>query len=737
VCSPACTFVPTFPEVKQVTGFTSLFTAKFASIGQGQSVTITFQVTYTAPCASGTGAGATIDNFAQSTPVQGATSVTTAMQPLPDCGLKVTKKLTTANPVTPWQPVEFQITYTNPFPQAVTVRTLKDVVSLSSAAYGDLPIQIAASSCQATGSVTPLPQPVPVGSNMTVKFNNPAWSGLPLLDFAPVTFGPGATLTCTIRFVPQAPTLCQGQGSPQLLNTAIFDTGVVNTSSQQKPPVSAQATADLPLCRTITVDKRAPNPQSFTPGNTVTYSVLVTNNNPNDPAAGIHLDDPMPPGFTVVSASCPTPCSATFTNSLSSGDVQATIPSIPANGSVIVTITVKAPATGGSYDNVVTASFDPGGNFFPGPGNSLSSTANVQVLTPRLSKSFHPGGQPNQGTLTFTLANVGGSPFEQGITFTDTLPSGLQIVGTPSTTCKVGAVTAAANAITFQGQMQAGEATCTVTVQVKGAGCNNRSNVSNTANIDPSGVNAMINVTECPLSLTVDKAVLGAFPGFTGTFTFIVTCATPNGLIQQPLTITWPATTATLAGLSAGDTCTVAEDPNLPALQAGHSWTGVPIVNPPGGVVVITADGKNQVSFTNQMRTCDDNAHLTITKRVEGAPAGFTGIFNFNLACWSGTTLITKQVQLTVPGAASTTINGLPSGASCTLTEVQPLPSLPAGWFWESTTYLPSSAQVVLAGTCCAEIVAVDKMKFCCGDKGPVPTTTQPAKPAARSMPRP
>ncbi len=499
-CSPACTFgTTTFPAVFQIAGFKTLFTASFASIPDGQAVTITFTVQYDPPpCATSAGMiPITNEAQAQSGQIFGFDSVTTLMQALPNCGLTVKKNLTTANPVVLGQPVEFQITYTNPFPQAVTVHTLEDVLTLTSSTYGDLPIQIQASSCQATGSVSPLPTPVAVGTTSTVKFNNPPWSGLALLNVEPVTFASGASLTCTIRFVPQQPTGCQGTGNPQLFNSAFIDTGFVNTNSGTQPPVFASASADLPLCRSISIKKTAPIPQSFTPGQIVTYTVRVTNNNPNDPVAGVHVTDPLPPGFTYVSSSC-TACSPAPT--FAGGVLQASIPTIPANGFVVVTIVVKAPPTGGSYDNSATAGFDQQGNFFAGPGTALSSTANVQVLTPRLTKAFsQPAGGPSgPATLTFTLANVPGNPLEQGITFTDTLTPGFHILGPASTTCTVGTVTIAGNAITFQGELQAGEATCTVTVPVTGAGCNDRSNVSNTNNIDPSNANAMLNVTECP-----------------------------------------------------------------------------------------------------------------------------------------------------------------------------------------------------------------------------------------------
>jgi hypothetical protein len=197
-------------------------------------------------------------------------------------------------------------------------------------------------------------------------------------------------------------------------------------------------------------------------------------------------------------------------------------------------------------------------------------------------------------------------------------------------------------------------------------------------------------------------------------FKFYVTCSTPNGLLQQQLSVTWPNTSANLPGVPAGSVCTVSEDPNLPALPTGSSWSGVPVSTPANGVIEITKDGKNQITFTNTVHTCDDRGSVKITKRLEGVPPGFTGTFNFNVICWSGTTLITKQAQITIPGSSTVTVTGIPIGSSCTVTETGPLPSLPAGWLWLAPTYQPASGHVDLEGNCCSEIVVVDRAKFCC-----------------------
>jgi hypothetical protein len=227
---------------------------------------------------------------------------------------------------------------------------------------------------------------------------------------------------------------------------------------------------------------------------------------------------------------------------------------------------------------------------------------------------------------------------------------------------------------------------------------------------------------DCLDKLTVMKSVIGAPGTFTGTFKFNVTCSTPNGLLQQQLSINWPSTSVTLTGIPAGSTCTISEDPVLPPLPTGYSWSGLPISSPASGVVVITAGGANTIFFRNTARPCEDLGRLKITKLITGAPAGFTGTFTFNVACWNGTSLITQQAQVTIPGQPSITLNGIPIGSTCTVTEINPLPTLPAGWFWQPPTYSPASGQVALIGNCCPEVVVTNHPKYCCKEwDGPVP----------------
>lgn len=93
---------------------------------------------------------------------------------------------------------------------------------------------------------------------------------------------------------------------------------------------------------------------------------------------------------------------------------------------------------------------------------------------PVLTKAFLPTTIPPGGVtvLTFTLSNGAGNPAESNVGFTDTLPSGLVVAnntvgGTCSNAAAATTATPGGNAITVTSlQVPAGEATCTVTVNV-------------------------------------------------------------------------------------------------------------------------------------------------------------------------------------------------------------------------------------------------------------------------------
>src|SRR4029077_18453359 len=101
------------------------------------------------------------------------------------------------------------------------------------------------------------------------------------------------------------------------------------------------------------------------------------------------------------------------------------------------TVTVPVTATvAGSYFNALTA-----GALQTGNGNNaapaVATLTVLPVIPPTLSKSFSPaniraGGSP---TLTITLNNPNNAIATLTATLTDTLPSGVVVAGTVSSTC--------------------------------------------------------------------------------------------------------------------------------------------------------------------------------------------------------------------------------------------------------------------------------------------------------------
>src|SRR5207245_135404 len=104
------------------------------------------------------------------------------------------------------------------------------------------------------------------------------------------------------------------------------------------------------------------------------------------------------------------------------------------------------------------------------------SCVGVTPLVPSLNKAFSPSAITIGGTatLTFTVTNPAAFNPAQAVSFTDTLPSKLQMAATPNVggTCTGGSVTAAAgaNSITVTSRVvpasTASASSCTITVDV-------------------------------------------------------------------------------------------------------------------------------------------------------------------------------------------------------------------------------------------------------------------------------
>ncbi len=189
-----------------------------------------------------------------------------------------------------------------------------------------------------------------------------------------------------------------------------------------------------------------------------------------------------------------------------------------------------------------------------GQGNDFAID-NIRVLdvTPQLDKNFAAATAPENGSvaLNYTITNTSELAVKNGWSFTDSLPAGLVATpGSATTTCSGGTATATAGAISVAGNLNAGQASCTATVQVSapnpGTYTTCAANVTAVTGINRPGCTTV--------RFTVEPTVAagGPYSGQEGATIAIAGSATDP---DSPVTSTWTITPA--AGTDPGATCAI------------------------------------------------------------------------------------------------------------------------------------------------------------------------------------
>jgi uncharacterized repeat protein (TIGR01451 family) len=602
-----------------------LWKAQIPSIAPSQTVVITYTVGYVPVCESDPRGNVIYNEIVAAPSNAGVPSKSgyAAAQP-PEakrCDLDTEKRIVTPGPIQFGSTYKYDVFYRNTGSVARTVGTLRDTIMISSSTYGNIPF-VYSVSCTGAG-VTPLPSATNVPGTITNVVQ--PWLGTRLIDAQNVTFAAGSTLTCRVEILPQRPPdtnpFCQGAGEPKLVNAVYLDLSPnYNASSSTPPGFYNEVRTELPLCRKVSVTK-TPSIKNFGPGTTFTYTIKVQNHG-QDTVSGLTLTDAVPPPLDAVSASACNPATACPTApAVNQGTNTVTVAYAPLAPGQVVTfdITILGPQAGGSYANLAAAAFVPGGNFyFQGDETKLlQNLANVTVVTPTLTKSFTSGKITYNGTstLTFVITNTNSDPKQTGISFTDMLPPGLKIGSAVTSDCG-GSVLVSSDGRSISltgGQLVgpnsdgSGKHTCQITAKVTALGVcgvfvNNSKNFSNVVNLDVSNTEGKLEVVECPIGLVIQKNVVGAPAGWSGTFTFNVSC-TGTPPIQKTATVQWPSPGfTTVTGIPRGSVCTVVEGVLPGPLPHHYSWTGSPVYSPGGGKVEITEQG-GTVSVLNTIGT--------------------------------------------------------------------------------------------------------------------------------------
>lgn len=365
-------------------------------------------------------------------------------------------------------------------------------------------------------------------------------------------------------------------------------------------------------------------------GMTASYTITVTNSSGRCEAQSVKIKDVLPPGFTYASTGAITftgaPASASRVSTVNPTDGSST-PTwgdflLPGGTSVTIpfTVNIAAGTPNGGYDNVVIATTPTSGatvnNFGPG--------ASVTLTRASLTKAFAPASIPINGTstLTFTVTKPTGTAIS-GLSFTDTLPSGMTGSGAPASPQCGGTVTRVGGTITVTGANLAAAATsCTINVTITsataGSYTNNSANISGLGGgLSAAGVNATLIVTGAVLTKNFAPAVIGV-----------------NRPSTLALTLTSAAGTPALTGLGFTDTLPagVVVSGAVTTPQCGGTITGV------GGTITVAG-----ASLAAGSATCTIN--VTVTSATPGMYINNQG----NVTGLSGAvTALTASAALTV-----------------------------------------------------------------------------------------
>ncbi|MFC4820680.1 DUF7507 domain-containing protein [Dokdonella ginsengisoli] len=241
------------------------------------------------------------------------------------------------------------------------------------------------------------------------------------------TLPPGGSATITI-------TATAPDDAATLSNTATVapppGTTDPDPSGNTSPPVQTQVTpvANLSLLKS--------GPATVTSGGAISYTLLIANAGPSR-ADGATYSDAVPSGITDVAASCGsvTGGAVCAAPNVAGNAVSGSIPTLPANGSVTITITGTAPVGAQTLTNTAGVTV-PGGTTDPTPGDDTSTvTTEVGSAADIAVSKTVDNAAPNVGeTVTFTVTAANQGPNDAtGVQVTDGLPAGLTFVSaTPS-----------------------------------------------------------------------------------------------------------------------------------------------------------------------------------------------------------------------------------------------------------------------------------------------------------------
>lgn len=337
------------------------------------------------------------------------------------------------------------------------------------------------------------------------------------------TLEAGDTATYTV-----SGTISASAATGTLTNTAtvavpawLTDSNTTNNSASDNSTVTLNA--NLGVTKT---DGLA----SANPGQTVTYTVVVSNAGP-DASVGSIFTDSVPAALSGVTWTCGSATNGAACGAPSgSGNSISTTANLPANSSVTYTITgtLSSSATGtlSNTAQILTPASgvtDPNDPSRAGANNNSATDTTTIVLVPDLAiAKSHTGDftRGSTGTYTIAVSNTGTGATSGAVTVTDTLPAGLAPTGPVGLvngwTCGISAQTVTC---TRSNALAAGASYPNITVavnvlQTAAASVTNTAAVSGGGDISPANNSdddptTIVSATDLGLTKTVNNASPG------------------------------------------------------------------------------------------------------------------------------------------------------------------------------------------------------------------------------------
>ncbi len=217
---------------------------------------------------------------------------------------------------------------------------------------------------------------------------------------------------------------------------------------------------------------------NYTPGNPLTYTIVVSNNGP-DPVTNATVTDNFPAALTSPTWTCAPSAGSTCTAGPVAGNIADTV-NVLVGGTLTYTVnTVVSASATGNLTNTASVAL-PAGFTDPTPGNNTASdtdtppgsaapgtgTANgIVLIDPSITKTVQPPfalpGEPV--TYTIIITNPGSAPYT-GVVVTDNMPPQIEILSVNSTS---GNVSFSGQTVNFSQAVLGASVTITVNARVR------------------------------------------------------------------------------------------------------------------------------------------------------------------------------------------------------------------------------------------------------------------------------